>query len=245
MADRPTCFVAMPAGRGDAARVYDNWYKIVLVPAIRAAEHEPFLCKLDTAPVMLNDTIRDHLVHDPMAFFDLAGLNADDAPNPNVMYELGLRHAFDKPCVTYAWSAELLPFDVKEQRSILWPRRLESMEEVQRDVTAAIKRGAAGDFYRPMRAVARAEMLAQVVPDDSPMALLVEQMSEMQQSLGGISGQVRHLAHLVQRREAENAGVRAGLDLWKNMTPNLDPVREKILSMMGEQQGPTPMPSPS
>jgi hypothetical protein len=55
------------------------------------------------APVKISDDFRQHLYEDELAFFDLAGLSANDAPNANVMYELGLRHAFGYPSVLFAW----------------------------------------------------------------------------------------------------------------------------------------------
>lgn len=92
-AERPTCFVLMPIADvhgyepGHFGRVYEH----LLKPAIEQAGY---------TPVRADDTVKtdyivvgiiQKIVESEMVICDLS------ARNPNVMYELGIRHAFNKP----------------------------------------------------------------------------------------------------------------------------------------------------
>ena len=54
---------------------------------------------------------------------DLGGVSPADEPNPNVMYEPGIRHALDLPHVIMAWKGQRLPFDIGHQRAIMEDRQ--------------------------------------------------------------------------------------------------------------------------
>ena len=172
------CFVAMPAGRSEVEhRAYIGWFEAVFQPAIHDAGLKAFLSVRQDAPVHITDEIRGHLVNDEVALFDLGGLLQDDGPNANVMYELGIRHAFDRPSVIYGWRAALLPFDVKEQRAVVEPRELGSVTSVRSALTAAIKAAVGGDYYRPMERIARAQLIAKASDSDSAIRALAEQVA--------------------------------------------------------------------
>jgi hypothetical protein len=64
-----------------------------------------------------------------MVIVDLGGRHPEDPPNPNVMYELGIRHAFGLPLVIMAWEGQKLPFDVSNQRAITARRDFMDMSE--------------------------------------------------------------------------------------------------------------------
>ena len=68
-----------------------------------------------------------------MVIVDLGGRNPDDAPNPNVMYELGIRHAFGLPLVIMAWEGQRLPFDVSNQRAIMTRRDFMDIEPTRQN----------------------------------------------------------------------------------------------------------------
>ena len=92
---KPICFVAMPAGRQEPERLICHaWYRLVFEPAVREAGFEPYLQLAQIAPIHISSEIRRQLIDAPMALFDLGGVTVDDSPNANVMYELGIRHAF-------------------------------------------------------------------------------------------------------------------------------------------------------
>src|SRR3954466_10487539 len=92
------CFIVMPFGRDTAEQKwFRGWYEVVIKPAIIEAGYEPKLSAAEEQPGAINDEIRTHLALDPMVVVDLGGAEPEDEPNPNVMYELGIRHALGLP----------------------------------------------------------------------------------------------------------------------------------------------------
>jgi hypothetical protein len=133
----------------------------------------------NNAPVLITDEIRAHLANDPMVVVDLGSRAAPDDPNPNVMYELGIRHAFDKAVVIMANLGQVLPFDVSGQRAIVEARDLDDLEENRRQLEEAIRLAAEGKFYRPMEAVGRRAELTQIAAENPALGAIITELGEV------------------------------------------------------------------
>ena len=116
---------------------------------------KPILSASEKAPNAINDEIRAHLALDPMVIVDLGGITAEDSPNPNVMYELGIRHALNLPLVMMGWEGQRLPFDISNQRVIMGRRELLDIELTKDQLMSFIGAARDGQYYRPMEAVRR------------------------------------------------------------------------------------------
>jgi hypothetical protein len=62
---------------------------------------------------MITAQIIEHIIHSRLVIVDLS------FHNPNVFYELALRHAVRKPIVQISRSADKLPFDIGQVRTIV------------------------------------------------------------------------------------------------------------------------------
>jgi len=159
--EKPSCFVVMPFGRdADERKWFSGWYEVVLSPAIHAAGCIPVLSARGEQPGAINDEIRAHLAYDPMVLVDLGGFEQEDEPNPNVMYELGIRHALGLPLVIMAWEGQRLPFDVSNQRVIMHSRDFLDIEINKKKIVAFIQAATEGKYYRPMDSVGRMATIA-------------------------------------------------------------------------------------
>jgi hypothetical protein len=146
----------MPFGRdAEDQRWFSGWYSTVIQTAIETCELEPVLAAAQDQPSAINDEIRAHLAFDDMVIVDLGGRYPTDQPNPNVMYELGLRHAFGLPVVVMAWEGQQLPFDVNNQRAILSRRDFLDIDPTTQRLVRFIRAAQEGKFYNPMEAVGR------------------------------------------------------------------------------------------
>lgn len=177
------CFVVMPFGRSPSEqRLYRGWYEHVIEPAIRDAGYVPVLAAAQEQPEAINDEIRRHLAMDEMAVIDLAGPTPSDSPNPNVMYELGIRHAFGLPMVMLAWEGQMLPFDISNQRAIMSGRDMVDIAPTRKRLTSFIFAAREGRFYRPMDAVGRHAQLSAAMSDlneESVLKTLVEEIEDL------------------------------------------------------------------
>src|ERR1700674_153992 len=113
----PLCFVLMPLGRKrDAAgRVtnFDSVYQKVIAPAVAQAGLEPVRADEEKIGGTIHKPMFERLMLCHYAVADITGAN------PNVFYELGIRHAM-RPRITVIVFAEgtVLPFDIALVRGI-------------------------------------------------------------------------------------------------------------------------------
>jgi hypothetical protein len=177
----------MPFGRGaDEQRWFRGWYEAVIEVAVAQAGLEPILAATENQPGAINDEIRSHLVFDPMVVVDLGGKSPSDPPNPNVMYELGIRHAFGLPVVIMAWEDQQLPFDVNNQRAVLSRRDFLDIEPTTQKLVQFIEAASAGRFYNPMEAVGREAFISRTsrtLGKDSLLGALAEEVRDLRQSI--------------------------------------------------------------
>jgi len=113
----PLCFVLMPFGRKtDAAgRVtnFDSVYEKLIAPAVEAAGLEPIRADEERIGGTIHKPMFERLMLCHYAVADITGAN------PNVFYELGIRHAL-RPSSTVVLFVEgtVIPFDIALVRGI-------------------------------------------------------------------------------------------------------------------------------
>jgi hypothetical protein len=109
------CFVIAPIGEdgSEVRRRSDKVLRHVIEPAARACGYSQVLRsdKVDD-PGLIGTQIVTHLLEDELVIADLSG------HNPNVFYELALRHAVQKPVVQLIEDGERIPFDVGQMRTL-------------------------------------------------------------------------------------------------------------------------------
>jgi hypothetical protein len=185
------CFIVMPFGRdGSEQKWFRGWYEVVIKQAVIEAGFEPKLAAAEEQPGAINDEIRAHLALDPMVVVDLGGAEPEDEPNPNVMYELGIRHALGLPLVMMAWKGQRLPFDVSNQRIIMEERDLVDLETNRKRLITFIHAAQQGKYYRPMEAVGRMATIAaasETLGEDSLLRALAQEVRDLRSSVLQVS----------------------------------------------------------
>lgn len=93
--ERKKCFVIMPiSDQGDyEENHFTKVYEQIIKPSIIDADFEPYRVDENKISESIMSKIYDAIQNCEMAVCDLSN------HNPNVLYELGLRHAYDKPVV--------------------------------------------------------------------------------------------------------------------------------------------------
>jgi len=114
MLDEKLCFVIAPIGEDDSdiRKRSDQIFKHIIDPI--ATKHGYKAIRADHVEKLgsITTDLVEHLLKDPLVIADLTD------HNPNVMYELAIRHAVRKPVVQLIQKGEKLPFDVAQQRTI-------------------------------------------------------------------------------------------------------------------------------
>lgn len=149
------CFVVTPIGNegSEIRRATNGLIQSVLRPVLSEfgylveAAHEIDLTGSITGQVI------SHLLEDDLVVANLTGLN------PNVMYELAVRHATAKPMVSIVEDGTSLPFDINQERTLFYKNDMagaEDLKEKLRKVVAEIEKdptkGPDNPIYRIVKA---------------------------------------------------------------------------------------------
>src|SRR4051812_30411064 len=88
-----TCFVISPIGDidSDIRKRSDQVLKHVIQPAVTSCGYVATRADQISEPGMITSQVIQHIANDSMVIADLTGRN------PNVFYELAIRHALRKP----------------------------------------------------------------------------------------------------------------------------------------------------
>lgn len=135
-----TCFVIMPFGEKEDINgktfYFDKIYEELIKEPILAVGLQPLRCDEIEAPGSIHRDMFEHIAQDDVAIVDLTMLN------PNVFYELGVRHAL-KSNITVLIQAEgsNIPFNIRGQRIIKYKPESENHSETRTLITKFILNG--------------------------------------------------------------------------------------------------------
>lgn len=132
---KKTCFVIMPFGSSspELKKTFDGVYKGIIVPAIQEAGYEPIREDISATPGSIPKSIVKKLAESEMVVADLTGIN------PNVFYELGIRHVLSKSgTVLIINKGEVIPFDNASHRVIQYTNELADLDDIHQQIVTAI-----------------------------------------------------------------------------------------------------------
>ena len=112
-----SCFVigAIGADGSEIRSHADKVMKYLIQPAVKTAGYEePIRADQMPKPGTVTEQIIEHVVYDDLVIADLSPWN------PNVFYELAVRHSFGKPVVLMTEKDTMIPFDVSVERIIIY-----------------------------------------------------------------------------------------------------------------------------
>lgn len=137
---KKTCFVIAPIGDKDSEirKRSDQVLEYIIKLVTKECGYKAIRADEISKPGIITTQVIQHLIDDEMVIADLTN------KNPNVLYELAIRHAVRKPVVQMIQQDEKIPFDVAPQRTIYYDIDLESAnkckEKLIKQIYAAEKK---------------------------------------------------------------------------------------------------------
>jgi len=133
---KSTCFVIAPIGddESETRKRSDKMLKYVISPVAEEQGYDPIRADQISEPGLITSQVIQHVADDDLVIADLS------ERNPNVFYELALRHALKKPLVQLMAKGERIPFDVAGMRTIeIDINDLDSVESAKTALAEQIK----------------------------------------------------------------------------------------------------------
>jgi len=144
------CFIVGPIGEdgSEVRRRSDQLRKHVIKPPVESLGYFAIRADEISEPGLITNQIIQHIVDDPLVVADLTD------SNPNVFYELALRHAIRKPLVQLVRTGDTLPFDVAGMRTICVDLTdPDSIEKARSDIieqVRSLEKRKPEDLYSPV-----------------------------------------------------------------------------------------------
>ena len=130
-----TCFVIAPIGEpeSDTRKRSDQILHYIIRPAVEAKGYKATRADEISEPGIITSQVIQRVVDDTLVVADLT------ERNPNVFYELAVRHAIRKPFIQIINKGESIPFDVASTRTVFVDYHdLATAETAKKEITEQI-----------------------------------------------------------------------------------------------------------
>ncbi len=208
----PFCGIIMPiAAMGKYEKSHWDRVRIILDEAIEEAGYSPRLVSESEDIGVIHARIVQNLYDDPIVVCDVSGKNA------NVMFELGLRLAFDKPTIVIKDDQTDYSFDTSPIEHINYRADLrfddarEFKKKVAAAITGSIARKEKEESYSPFLGHFGKFKLAGIdTKTVSSEQFIIEQVTTLQGEISRLSAKFDHLAPSVAAARAATIVKREG-----------------------------------
>jgi hypothetical protein len=175
------CFVITPIG-GDntpTRRAADGLINSVIKPILNELGFEIFVAHEISAPGSITRQVVQHVLEDDLVLVNLTELN------PNVMYELAVRHCIGLPVVVLTEHGTTLPFDISDERTIFFHNDMHGVVDLKPRLLAAVATAMDEDTEpdNPVYRVSQGKVLRDAAQGDDAQGALLRKLDYIESSI--------------------------------------------------------------
>lgn len=190
MAKEKKAFIVTPIGRANTSvnRAARGLIETVLTPVLISMDFTVNNPMNDNSSGSITNQIIGHIVEDDLVIVNLTDMN------PNVMYELALRHSTDKPVVILIRSDQMsnVPFDIKDERIISFNDSLYGVEKLKKTIKEYINEAMNKKSHSP---VYNATQKVSIVRGKDSEENIVPFIESLKGSIDDLQSQVRSISN--------------------------------------------------
>lgn len=203
---RPTCGIVMPISAIDSC-TETHWEEVkgILTDAIESAGYEANLVSNADDVGIIQKRIVQNLYDNDIVVCDVSCKNA------NVMFELGLRLAFDKPTIIVNDDKTGYSFDTAPIEHLSYPRDLnyfkivEFKDKLKDKILGTIKKAKEDPLYSPfLKSFGEFKVAAIEHSEGSMNDVVLQRLDDMQQAIGRLSRPMRAVAFRRVQEDEDN-----------------------------------------
>lgn len=174
------CFIVTPIGsdNSETRRATDGLIKAVIRPVLSQLGYDAAASHEMSSPGSITRQVVERLLEDDLVLVNLTDLN------PNVMYELAVRHAVRRPVVVVAEYGTKLPFDISDERTLFYTNDMAGTEELKGRLPKAVELAVAErDPDNPIYRAAKSKVMKDVVAGDEPLQYILEKLEKVESAV--------------------------------------------------------------
>lgn len=178
------CFVIAPIGDDESRtrRATDGVVDAVIIPVMMRLGFDVEIAHRMSDAGSITKQVINKIIDSELVICNLTNLN------PNVMYELAVRHAVKKPVITIAENGTRLPFDIQEDRTIFYVDDMRGTTRLAEQLTPMIKSALDDtDLDNPIyRAIESSNIIKSVSTDTEINQYIVDSLEEIQLKISSL-----------------------------------------------------------
>lgn len=178
------CFVITPIGDSGSSvrRAADGLIKSAIQPVLEEAGFTVVAAHQMSDTGSITRQVIERVLGDDLVIANLTGLN------PNVMYELAIRHAARKPVLVVAENGTNLPFDISDERTIFYSNDMHGVEDLKAALSTAIGVALADKSPdNPIYRAVQSNVMRATVKDKPEQQYLLERLDDVDRQINHMS----------------------------------------------------------
>ena len=196
------CFVVTPIGPDDSAirRATDGLIDEAIRPVLEPMGFDEVTASHEIdRPGSISRQALERILTDDLVIANLTG------PNPNVMYELAVRHCKELPVVVIAEEGTDLPFDISDERTAFYTNDMAGVTALKADLKGKIAAALSEtEIDNPVSRAAQSQIMKDATATKDSHLYLLDRFDRMERRVFDIFESVRtpkqpQKAHEVQK----------------------------------------------